>query len=101
MRTYASPRPGYCASCEGIITGRPVTRMEQAYCCIGCARGELCICTYEADMADDGVDGLGLLFSAPQGATSEPAHEAEVAPTTTVPVRDGRVVAERESELVA
>jgi hypothetical protein len=75
--------------------------MEQAYCCIGCARGELCICTYEADMASDGVDGLGLLFNASQGAATEPAHEAEVAPTLTAPVRDGYVVAEREAELVA
>ena len=101
MRTYASPRPGYCTSCEGIITGRPVTRMEQAYCCIGCARGELCVCTYEADMAADGVDGLGLLSSVPQAAPIEAAREAEVAPTVMAPVRDGRVVVEREPELVA
>ena len=63
MRTYAKPRPGYCASCEGYITGRPVYRMEVEYCCVGCAMGELCVCTYEADMADDGVDHLGLLVT--------------------------------------
>jgi len=62
MRTYASPRRGYCASCEGVITATPVYRMDEAYCCIGCAQGGPCVCTYEADLADDGVDHLGLLF---------------------------------------
>lgn len=101
MRTYASPRPGYCASCEGFITGRPVIRMEQSYCCIGCARGELCVCTYEADMADDGVDGLGLLSSVPQTPATQPASAAEAVPTVSAPAGDARVVAERERELVA
>jgi hypothetical protein len=75
--------------------------MERDYCCIGCARGELCICTYEADMADDGVDRLGLLFSVPQGAASEPVHVTEVAPAVAAPVGTGRVATEREPELVA
>jgi len=35
--------------------------MDEAYCCLGCAQGGPCVCTYEADMADDGVDHLGLL----------------------------------------
>ena len=63
MHTYASPRRGYCASCDGIITGRPVYRMDETYCCLGCAQGGPCICTYEQDLADDGVDHLGLPFA--------------------------------------
>jgi len=98
MRTYASPRPGHCASCEGAITGRPVYRMEQAYCCLGCARGEPCICSYEADMADDGVNGLGLLFSTPQGAAPETVREAEAAREVTASGRDERVAAAELAE---
>jgi hypothetical protein len=63
MHTFASPRRGYCASCDGVITGRPVYRMDEAYCCTGCAGGGPCVCSYEADLADDGVDGLGLPFA--------------------------------------
>jgi hypothetical protein len=61
MRMFQSPRPGHCASCEGKITGRPVYRMDEAYCCIGCVDGGPCVCNYEADLAEDGVDHLGLL----------------------------------------
>jgi hypothetical protein len=63
MRMFKSPQPGHCASCEGVITGRPVYRMDEAYCCVGCVAGGPCVCNYEADLADDGVDGLGLPFS--------------------------------------
>jgi hypothetical protein len=62
MHVYASPRRGFCASCDGRITDRPVYRMDGAYCCTGCAAGGPCVCSYEADLADDGVDGLGLPF---------------------------------------
>jgi hypothetical protein len=75
--------------------------MEQEYCCIGCARGELCMCTYEADVADDGVDNLGLLFRVPQVVASEPLREAQAEPAVTAPVRDGRFLAELEPELVS
>jgi hypothetical protein len=63
MRTYTQPRRGYCASCEDLIAGKPVYRMDETYCCIGCAQGGPCMCTYESDMADDGVDRLGLPFA--------------------------------------
>ena len=66
MRTYASPRRGFCASCELLITGTPVYRMDESYCCLGCAQGGPCVCTYDADMAEDGVDNLGLLFAIPE-----------------------------------
>lgn len=36
--------------------------MDEAYCCLGCAQNGPCVCTYEQDLADDGVDNLGLLF---------------------------------------
>ncbi len=62
MKTFITPPRGRCASCEGEITGRPVYRMDEAYCCLGCAAGGPCMCTYEADLADDGVNGLGLAF---------------------------------------
>jgi len=63
MRVFASPRRGYCASCDALLTGRPVYHMDETYCCLGCAQGGPCFCTYEADLASDGVDHLGLPFS--------------------------------------
>jgi hypothetical protein len=63
VRIFDSPRRGHCASCESIITGRPVFQQDEAYCCLGCAQAHLCVCNAEADLADDGVDGLGLLAS--------------------------------------
>jgi hypothetical protein len=78
MRTFASPRRGYCASCDGVITDRPVYRMDEAYCCTGCADGAPCICTYEQDLADDGVDHLGLPFLVePVTATAEAERELQ------------------------
>ena len=63
MRMFKSPRHGRCASCEGVITGRPVYRMDEAYCCVGCAEAGPCVCNYEVDLADDGVDRLGHPFA--------------------------------------
>ncbi len=62
MRTFASPQRGFCASCDSLLTDRPVYRMDETYCCLGCAHNGPCLCTYEQDLADDGVDNLGLLF---------------------------------------
>ena len=39
MKTFITPPRGRCASCEGEIPGRPVYRMDEAYCCLGCAAG--------------------------------------------------------------
>jgi hypothetical protein len=82
MHTFAQPRRGYCASCDGTITGEPVYRMDEAYCCLGCADGGPCICSYEQDLADDGVDHLGLPFPLsmnepePAAAVGEPRTRA-------------------------
>jgi hypothetical protein len=80
MRVFASPRRGYCASCDGLITGRPVYHMDETYCCLGCAEGGPCICSYEADLASDGVDHLGLPFAMDE--------RVEVAPATADASRD-------------
>jgi hypothetical protein len=62
MKTTTTPRTGRCASCEGELTGLPVWRLDETYCCGGCADGGPCVCLYEPDLASDGVDGLGLPF---------------------------------------
>jgi hypothetical protein len=74
MRIYASPRRGHCATCEMAITGRPIYKMDETYCCIGCANNGPCVCSYEADMAEDGVDGLGLL-AAPSSLPAQTAQD--------------------------
>lgn len=63
MTTATRRRRALCASCDGVITEMPVFRMDEPYCCLGCADGGPCICTYEQDLADDGVDHLGLPFA--------------------------------------
>ena len=77
MHTFASPQRGHCASCDGVIADRPVYLMDEAYCCLGCAQGGPCVCTYEQDLADDGVTGLGLPFRVDEaGAGAAPAEPA-------------------------
>lgn len=84
MRTYLSPQRGHCASCEGEIIGQPIYRMDEIYCCVGCANFGPCICSYEADLADDGVDGLGLPFALPERVDSdEMSTSARIDQTTT------------------
>jgi len=72
MHVFSKPHRGYCASCDGVIVDAPVYRMDEAYCCIGCAHGGPCVCLYEQDVAADGVDHLGLPFpmadAAPEAA---------------------------------
>jgi len=71
MRIYQEQRRGHCASCEFELTGRPVYVRDEAYCCLGCAGGGPCVCTYEADLADDGVDGIGMPFGQPVRRTAD------------------------------
>lgn len=76
MRTFTKIPRGRCASCEGEITSTPVYKMDEAYCCTGCAEGGPCVCLYEADLASDGVDHLGLPFP----MTEFEPGESETAP---------------------
>lgn len=63
-------RRSLCANCEGEIPWFPVFRRDLLFCCTGCADGGPCVCLYEQDLADDGVDHLGLPFPMP---ADEPA----------------------------
>jgi hypothetical protein len=87
MHVYASPRRGYCASCDGMITGRPVWDRDETYCCVGCVHGGPCVCTYEADLAEDGVDRVGLPFPVAEGTPADSLRSRE--PSST-PVSTGR-----------
>jgi hypothetical protein len=61
-----------------VLQGRPVYRMDESYCCVGCAQGGPCVCSYEADLADDGVDNLGLLGPVPAPVATEDASREPV-----------------------
>jgi hypothetical protein len=65
MSAFITPKHDICASCEITLTGWPLYRADEAFCCPGCADGGPCVCTYESDLAHDGVDGLGLPFGLP------------------------------------
>lgn len=82
MHTFANPRRGYCASCDGLITDRPFYRMDEAYCCVGCAHGGPCICTYEQDLAEDGVDHLGLPFAETPSRVTASEGQGQLPPST-------------------
>ena len=75
MSAFITPRHDACASCEIPLLGWPLYRSDEAFCCAGCADGGPCVCTYESDRADDGVDGLGLPFA----LQSESSEEVETA----------------------
>lgn len=60
--TTTPVRRSVCANCEGAIPSFPVFRRDLLFCCTGCADGGPCTCLYEQDLADDGVDNLGLPF---------------------------------------
>ena len=51
-----------CSSCHRPFDGHPVFVQDTAFCCGSCAGGALCTCFVEADLAEDGVDGIGLPF---------------------------------------
>ncbi len=76
MRIFTGPQRGYCASCDALLIDRPVYRMDETYCCFGCAHSGPCMCTYDQDLADDGVDHLGLPFLVEPVAASEPSVAA-------------------------
>ena len=90
MHAYASTPRDRCASCEIPLVDTPVLRMDEAYCCIGCAQGGPCICTYEADLAEDGVDRLGLPFVA-----VEPVSAGEPWPARQPVTSSGELVPRR------
>lgn len=86
MSAFITPRHDTCASCEIRLTGWPIYRADEAFCCPGCADGGPCVCTYESDPADDGVDGLGLPFGVPSAVPHIepwPAPEPAMAPRVT------------------
>ncbi len=63
-----------CSGCHRPFDGHPVFVRDTAFCCAACAGGGLCACFVDADLADDGVDGLGLAFGEPSRAFGEPGR---------------------------
>ena len=84
MSAFITPRHDHCASCEIRLTGWPVYRRDEPFCCPGCADGGPCSCTYEADLAQDGVDGLGMPFLLP--GDPRPDREPSGTPVEPSPV---------------
>ena len=59
----APSRTAVCASCRRTFDTPPVFESDLVYCCRPCAARHLCTCLVELDLADDGVNGLGLPFA--------------------------------------
>jgi hypothetical protein len=57
--------PDVGTGCRQSFTFSPFFHEDVIYCCRSCAFGGLCTCSIEIDLADDGVDGLGLPFALP------------------------------------
>ena len=64
MSCVLQPAPRSLRVVRGVITGRPSTAWTSLLL-PGCADGGRAGCTYEADLAEDGVDGLGMPFLLP------------------------------------
>ena len=52
-----------CANCRRTFTATPFYGRDETFCCRSCESRHLCTCLVEVDLADDGVDGLGLPFA--------------------------------------
>jgi len=48
-----------CATCDHVITGRPVFHIGLTFCCAGCAADGPCMCSY--DPVDDARPTLELI----------------------------------------
>ena len=55
-------RQHVCANCQRPFNSIPVYARDVTYCCVSCLSRHLCTCLAAVDLADDGVDGLGLPF---------------------------------------
>lgn len=83
-----------CPACHRPFESNPTFRAAVAYCCNACASGQLCACFVDADLAEDGVDGLTRPFGGePAGSMLEPRRRmlagepmAQVPPRTQAPV---------------
>ena len=92
MSAFITLRHDTCASCEIPLLGWPLYRSNEAFCCVGCADGGPCMCTYESDRADDGVDGLGLPFGRPYATPVTTARPTpQDAPLAPVEITSSRV----------
>ncbi len=58
--------PHTCANCLRTFSSSPFGSGNTTYCCRQCEARHLCTCLTEVDLADDGVDGLGLPFGGAQ-----------------------------------
>ncbi len=63
-----STRVRFCPSCHQQFESTPIFVADVAYCCTSCAGRHLCTCFAEADLAADGVDGLGHPFRLEEAA---------------------------------
>ncbi len=91
MAAFITPHHDTCASCEIQLAGWPVYRTDEGFCCSGCADGGPCICSYDADQADDGVDGLGLPFHLPFTGSEQDLAPSRDAPPVTALATSSRV----------
>lgn len=56
-----------CANCHRTFSSEPIFAEDRTRCRGACASRHLCTCLEEVDLADDGVDGLGLPFASHAG----------------------------------
>ena len=94
----AFPMSQTCANCEELITGAPYQADGEAFCCVGCALGGPCQCTYSTvePMIDTGAEHAPAiaeeratyLATGTVSPTEQPlAWPAPVAESQVAPVR--------------
>jgi len=87
----AFPMSQTCANCEEIITGAPYQADGEAFCCVGCALGGPCQCTYTSTstpaepMIEAGVPATPTSASIAEERATYLAASIVAAPTPSAP----------------
>ena len=84
----AVPMPQACANCEEVITGTPYQADGEVFCCVGCAGGGPCQCTYTTDGATALQPAVAIAETAPayQPVPEPPAPVAITTPLRPMPI---------------
>jgi len=69
----AFPMSQTCANCEEIITGAPYQADGEAFCCVGCALGGPCQCTYTSTDTSSDTPDEPMIEAGAQAAPAAPA----------------------------
>lgn len=72
-----------CATCDHVITGRPVFHIGLTFCCAGCAADGPCTCSYDA--VEDDPPAIAVLDDAEEALVEPIGGRIFAEPTVREP----------------